>query len=96
MEGAAGAMAQALVNAFQNIRIQPCPANRLTKFYGFPRKSGDLSVSEWLEEVHVHCRQLGLGHYDQVQTIIDYLGGDAKEEVFVCSWWSTAGSGLCD
>ena len=35
MEGAAEAMAQALANAFQNIRIQPGPANRLTKFYGF-------------------------------------------------------------
>lgn len=87
MEGAAGAgimaeaMAQALATAFQNIKIQPGPPNRLTKFYGPPRKAGDLSIYEWLEEVSVHCRQMGLGHEDQVQTIIDHLGGDAKEEV---------------
>ena len=50
----ADAMAQAMVQAFQNLRIQPAPTVRLARFSG----TGEPLLKEWLEDIDIFCKQM--------------------------------------
>ena len=78
------ALAETLANAFQNMKLTRAPKAKLSKFCGPPKKPGDVTFNEWLEELDLYARQLGLGEDETVGAAIDHLGGDARDEV-LCS-----------
>ena len=78
------ALADVLTQVFQNLKFQKTPVARLSKFFGRPKKQGDPTLDEWVEELEAYCRQLGIEGRDKVATALDHLGGVAKEEV-ACS-----------
>ena len=43
------ALADSLAKALQGVRGKSAPNVQLSKFVGHPRKSGDPTLSEWLE-----------------------------------------------
>ena len=71
--------------ALSGLRLGPTPSVRLSKFCGHPQKVGDLIVNEWLDEVEVYSRQMGLVDEARVNALVDYLGGAAKKEVLCAS-----------
>ena len=52
-----------------------------SKFVGHPRKSGDPTLSEWLEEYEIYIRQRAIPEEEQAMTLLDHLGGSARDEV---------------
>ena len=78
------ALAQTLAGAFQNLRYQRSSTVKLSKFYGCPKKSGDPTLKEWVEDLNSYARQLGLSGEEKVDVAIDHLGGVAKEEILCC------------
>ena len=82
---ASTATAQALAQALGGLKIGPTPSVKLSKFYGYPQKAGDLTVKEWLDEVEVYTRQMGHTDAAKATALIDHLGGAAKEEVLCAS-----------
>jgi hypothetical protein len=82
-EGGTGKdLADALVSAFKNLRIQSLPTvGKLSKFSGRPSKPGEPSLREWLDEVDIYSRQLNLSDNDKASTVFDHLTGSAREEV---------------
>ena len=48
------ALADSLAKALQGVRGQSAPNVQLSKFVGHPRKSGDPTLSEWLEEYEIY------------------------------------------
>lgn len=80
-EGVVEAIAQSLANALGNVKLARTPKVSLVKFMGPPRKTGDLTINEWLEEFDSYSRQLGLENGDKIAAFYDHLGGVAKEEV---------------
>ena len=77
-------LAETLAQALQNLKIQRTPVARLSKFLGRPKKVGDPTVDEWVEELEAFCRQSGIEGRDKVATLLDHLGGVAKEEIACC------------
>ena len=75
------ALAATLAGALQNIKIARSPKISVPKFCGPPKKPGDLTVNEWLDEFDAYSRQLGLNDEEKVCDIIDHLSGVAKEEI---------------
>ena len=79
------ATADALTKALSGFRLGSTPSVRLSKFCGHPHKVGDLTVNEWLDEVEVYSRQMGLVDEARVNALVDHLGGAAKEDVLCAS-----------
>ena len=79
----AQATSAAVAAAIGNLKIQSTPQHwsRLQKFHGKPAKPGDLTVTEWLQDLEVYCRQACVNAADKAQTLIDHLGGKARDEV---------------
>ena len=73
----ADAMAQAMVQAFQNLRIQPAPTVRLARFSG----TGEPLLKEWLEDIDIFCKQMAYEGEQKAGAIRDYLAGPARAEV---------------
>ena len=48
---------------------------------GHPKKGGDPTVAEWLQEFDVYARQIGVNDVDRAVALLDHLGGFAREEV---------------
>ena len=46
---------------------------------GHPKKVGDPTIAEWLDEFEVYARQVGVRNH--ATTILDHLGGKARDEV---------------
>ena len=82
---ASAATAQAVAGALGNLRLRPTPTVKLNRFCGRPQRAGDLTINEWLDEFEVYSRQLGLEGNVKTVTLVDHLGGDAKEEVLCAS-----------
>ena len=79
--GLAG-MIDALTGAFQNISAsRGLPTLKLTKFRGFPEKSGDPTVIEWLEEYEDYCHYYKLNPQEKTQVLLTHLADCAKDEV---------------
>ena len=75
------ALANTLAGAFQNLRYQRVTTVRISKFCGPPKRSGDQTLGEWLTDVDAYARQVDLSHAEKLSTALDFLGGNAKEEV---------------
>ena len=75
------ALADSLAKALQGVRGQSAPNVQLSKFVGHPRKSGDPTLSEWLEEYEIYTRQRAIPEEEQAMTLLDHLGGSARDEV---------------
>ena len=75
------ALADTLAKAFQSLKFTRAPKLKLSKLYGPPERSGDITLHEWVEELDSYCRQLELGAEEQLGVAIDHLGGVAKDEV---------------
>ena len=75
------ATAQAVARALSGLRLCPTPTVRLSKFYGHPSKPGDLTVVEWLDEVEIYNRQMGITGAERVTSILDNVLSSAKEEL---------------
>ena len=78
------ALAETLANAFKGLKYQRASSVRLSKFSGRPKKSGEPTLNEWLDDLDTYSRQLGLSDDEKLSVAIDHLGGDAKEEVRCC------------
>ena len=52
------ALADTLTGAFQKLQFQRAPTVKLSKFYGSPKRSGELTLGDWVEELETYCRQL--------------------------------------
>ena len=77
-------LADTLAGAFQNRRYQRASTIKLSKFMGHPKKAGDQTLKEWINDLDTYARQLGLSDNEQANAVLDYLAGTAKEEV-LCS-----------
>ena len=75
------ALADTLAGAFQNLKLQRQSTVKLNKFSGFPVRSCDQTVVEWLRDVDTYARQVGVSEYEKVNVAFDHLIGDAREEV---------------
>ena len=60
MEEFAKAMAEAVANAFKNLRLGGVLPIKLSQFWGSIKKPGDLTFIEWLIHLDIYCRQLDL------------------------------------
>ena len=80
----AEATSKAVAEAFTNLRLQPGPSVRLSKFYDRPQKPGDLTIAEWLDDVETYTRQLKYSADAKLSTLTDNLGGKAKDE-YLCA-----------
>ena len=78
------ALAETLAGAFQGLKYQRVPTAKLSKFYGRPKRAGEPTLCEWLDEVEAYCRQLGLDDAEKVAAALDHLAGVAREEI-LCS-----------
>ena len=77
-------MLQSLTGVLQGLTVQQTPHTpkvKLQKFKGPPRVPGEPSLKEWLEEAESYCSCFKLSGKSKAQTVIDHLGGIAKEEV---------------
>ena len=73
-----GALAATLAGALQGLRA-PFPHAKLSRFMGCPKKVGDPTIAEWLEDFEAYARQTGVRNH--AATILDHLGGKARDEV---------------
>ena len=80
----AEATSKAVAEALTNLRLQPGPNVRLSKFYDRPQKPGDLTIAEWLDDVETYTRQLKYNAHAKLSTLTDSLGGKAKDE-YLCA-----------
>ena len=78
------AIAQTLAGALQNLKYQRAPSVKLRKFRGPPLTQGDPTLREWLRDLDVYIRQLGLTESEAVDVALDHLGGEARGEVLCC------------
>lgn len=78
------ALAQTLAAAFQSLKVQRHPSIKLKKFNGPPRRGGDPSLSEWSHDLETYNKQLGLEGAEAADVALEYLGGEAREEILCC------------
>ena len=75
-------MLETLTSVLQGLNVQKAPPPvKLSKFKGSPQVAGDLSLQEWLENFDSYCRHYQLKDAAKAQSLVDHLGGVAKEEV---------------
>lgn len=65
--------------------FQGIPPNRLVKFKGSPRRPGDLSLLEWLDEFNEAVESYSLTDKEKAKALIDHLTEAAKEEILCLS-----------
>ena len=75
------ALVDTLIKALQGVGQAPTPTISLTRFFGRPGSPCDPTIDEWLADLDVFVRQCGVLERERAVVLIDYLGGDAKEEV---------------
>ena len=75
------ALAATLAGALQGLRSPHIPPFKLSRFMGHPKRGGDPTVAEWLQEFDVYARQTGVKDVDRAVALLDHLGGFAREEV---------------
>ena len=71
-------LAATLAGALQGLRVPPVPTMKLDKFMGYPRKVGDPTVAEWLQEFDVYALPGGSAEYRS-------SNGDLRPPGRVCS-----------
>ena len=76
--------AEAMTEAFKNLRLGSVPPTKLPKFNGIPKKPGDLTLREWLWQLDVYCRHYRLEGEDKATAILDHLSGEARDEILCC------------
>ena len=74
------ALAETLAAAFQNLRYQRASTVKLSKFRGCPQKSGDPTLKEWVNDLNLYCRQLGLSEDEKVHVAMDHLEGSPRKK----------------
>lgn len=77
------ALGETLTTAFQNLRLTRAPKAKLSKFCGPPKKSGDMTLVEWIEEFDMYARQLGLNEQEQVGRPLTIWGALLKTRFFL-------------
>ncbi|KAJ8046846.1 hypothetical protein HOLleu_05659 [Holothuria leucospilota] len=50
-------IAESLAKSLQGMRLHAQPSVRLSRCTGFPRKPGDQTLTEWLDDFEAYCRQ---------------------------------------
>ena len=75
------ALAATLAGALQGLRSPHIASLKLSRFMGHPKRGGDPTVAEWLQEFDVYARQTGVKDVDRAVALLDHLGGCAREEV---------------
>ncbi|XP_063961577.1 uncharacterized protein LOC129283183 [Lytechinus pictus] len=74
-------MMAALTGAFQSLQSpRGLPAVKLSKFGGFPRKHGDPTINEWLQEFDEYCSYYQLKRKEEAQVLLTHLTDSAKDE----------------
>ena len=73
-----------IAGAFKNLRFQRSTPVKFGKFSGRPKKSGDQTLKEWLDDLDTYTRQLDLSADEKLNVAIDHLAGEAKEEIRCC------------
>ena len=73
-----------LATALQWLKFARTPKLKLSKFNGPPLKAGDSTLTDWLEELDLYCRQRELTDHEKVDVAIGHLGLVAKEEIVCC------------
>ncbi|KAJ8024472.1 hypothetical protein HOLleu_34387 [Holothuria leucospilota] len=61
--------------------FQGIPQNKLSKFRGPPRRSGDPSLQEWLADFTEVVKAYNLSDRDQAKAMVEHLIRPAREEV---------------
>ena len=81
-EESVSSMLTALTDVLKGLNVQQLPPPvKLCKFKGPPREAGDLSLTEWLDEFTSYSSHYKLSEETKAQTLLDNLGGVAKEEI---------------
>ena len=78
------ALVETLIKALQGVcqSTAPTPTISLPRFFGRPQSPSDPTIDEWLADFDVLVRQCGVSEGEKrAVVLIDYLGGDAKDEV---------------
>ena len=76
------ALVETLIKALQGVGQAPTPTISLPRFFGRPQSPSDPTIDEWLADFDVFVRQCGVSEGEKrAVVLIDYLGGDAKDEV---------------
>ena len=76
------ALVETLIKALQRVGQAPTPTISLPRFFGRPQSPSDPTIDEWLADFDVFVRQCGVSDGEKrAVVLIDYLGGDAKDEV---------------
>ena len=65
--------------------FQGIPQNKLSKYRGSPRRPGDPSLQEWLDDFNEVVTTYDLSAKDQCKALVDHLVGPAREEVMCLS-----------
>ncbi|XP_072163177.1 uncharacterized protein [Diadema setosum] len=82
VESSASIGADAMAQLFkQVVGLTGIPMGRLSKFRGPPYRSGEPSLTEWIEEFEEATGSLDLSEDRKARVLIDYLAGPAREEV---------------
>ena len=73
------ALAATLAGALQGLRSPHIPSLKLSRFMGRPKRSGDPTVAEWLQEFDVYARQTGVKDVDLAVALLESPGQYLKE-----------------
>ena len=74
------ALVETLIKALHG--VAPTTTISLPRFFGRPQSPSDPTIAEWLADFDVFVRQCCVSEGEKrAVLLIDYLGGDAKEEV---------------
>ena len=70
---------QALTGVLQGLSIQQIPLEvKLSKFKGLPRAPGELSLTEWLDDLSTYSNHYKFEGRAKAQAVNDHLGEAAK------------------
>ena len=73
------ALAATLAGALQGLRSPHIPSLKLSRFMGHPKRGGDPTVAEWLQEFDVYARQTGVMDVDRAVALLESPGQYLKE-----------------
>ena len=78
------ALVETLIKALQGVGQAPAPTPTISlpRFFGRPQSPNDPTIDEWLADFDVLVRQCSVSEGEKrAVVLIDYLGGDVKDEV---------------
>ena len=78
------ALVETLIKALQGVGQAPAPTPTISlpRVFGRPQAPSDPTIDQWLANFDMFVRQCGVSEGEKrAVVLIDYLGGDAKDEV---------------